>query len=140
MKARRRRQSRQDVVHGDLADDLPVQDDGDIITGPELLARRIAVRPRVRMDLDLAVDQVHDPIKRKLGSTVVVLFYAAVLHERRIGNLDQKRDVFRTWMVARVKHPASDAGTTRSSTQIGPSELDLCSRCVASKLEPMPHS
>ena len=27
-----------------------------------------------------------------------------------------------------------------NATQIGPSELDLCSRCVASKLEPIPHS
>jgi hypothetical protein len=27
-----------------------------------------------------------------------------------------------------------------NATQIGSSELDLCSRCVASKLEPIPHS
>jgi hypothetical protein len=27
-----------------------------------------------------------------------------------------------------------------NATQIGPSELDLCGRCIASQLEPIPHS
>lgn len=27
-----------------------------------------------------------------------------------------------------------------NATHIGPSELDLCGRCAASKLEPIPHS
>jgi len=27
-----------------------------------------------------------------------------------------------------------------NATQIGPSEIDLCPRCVASKLDPIPHS
>jgi hypothetical protein len=44
------RTSRQDFVDGDLADDRPAHDDGDVLTWPVNVARLISVGTRVRVE------------------------------------------------------------------------------------------
>ena len=58
------RARRQDVVDGDLPDLMAVDHDRDRLSLLEIHPRAVALGSRIAVDLDLAIDQIHDPVHR----------------------------------------------------------------------------
>ncbi len=54
-----------------------------------MMHERITVRARAGVDLDLAVDQVDDPIDGYAATRIVDLLFSTIPRQRRIRNLDQ---------------------------------------------------
>jgi hypothetical protein len=81
----------EDIVHGDLADDLAVDHHRDGLAQRENLARAVGIPHRVGVDLNLPVDQVDDPLDqldaiiREGHPLVFVDVEAVVLHGCRRG-------------------------------------------------------
>src|SRR5947208_15915826 len=65
-----RRDSGQDVVDGDLAELSAVDHQGDLLAGLEDPARLVTGRTGSGVNLDLAIDQVDDPIHRDAAAGI----------------------------------------------------------------------
>ena len=83
----------QDVGQRDLADfgtiDHHVQDMG----RHENLQRLVTGRAGVRIDLDLAVDQIDDPVDRDAGLAIDLGLMVTVIAEAGVGDLDHQGDI-----------------------------------------------
>jgi tetratricopeptide (TPR) repeat protein len=84
---------RQDVVHGNLAQRLASDHDGHGLPLRVNLARTVTLRSRVGKDLDLAMDQVDDPVDRDPTAGVSHPLLAPVLIEGSEGHLGQESHV-----------------------------------------------
>ena len=68
---------------------------GMICPGMKTVAQHVTRRTRAREDLDLAVDQVDDPVDRDPRGPVDLGGILPIVRQARIGDLDHQRDVAR---------------------------------------------
>src|SRR5690242_10431840 len=87
------RPSGQEVGDGDSADLDAVDDQRHILPGLEDFAQAVLASPGVGVDLNLAVDQVDDPVHRDPAAGVGHLLLASVAVEGALRDLDEQTDV-----------------------------------------------
>src|SRR5208337_1340776 len=91
-----------EVRHGDLADDLAGNDQIGGVSLSEDRGGRVRASGRVGTDLELAADQVDDPVDGDAGPGIVVAILAAVPRQAAVRNLDDQGDIRRARMVIGV--------------------------------------
>jgi hypothetical protein len=70
--------ARQNIVHRNRADDGAVNHDIERFAWPVVLPGAVAVRRGQRVDFDLAVDQIDDPVNGNVGPAIGFPFWAAI--------------------------------------------------------------
>ena len=86
--------SGQDVGHCDPAKLRPLEEKRDGLVRRENLDRTIPVGSRIGVDLDLAINQVDDPVARRRRPLPKVGSEPAVVAEARAGDLDDEGDAW----------------------------------------------
>src|SRR5208282_93198 len=96
----------QDVRHCDPAQLRPLEEKRDGLVRREYLDRSIPVGSRIGVDLDLAINQVDDPVHRDATSTVNKS-HLAIFEEARAGDFDDKMSLGRLRMTLIIVAPGS---------------------------------
>jgi hypothetical protein len=86
-------QSGQNIRHRDAADDGTVDHHRNFLSWLINLFNSVIAVDRLRIDLDLAINEVDDPIDRNAGLRVVVTFLATILRKRGIGDFDDPSEI-----------------------------------------------
>ena len=72
-------------------------------------------RPRqTRVDLDLTVDQVDDPVDANTAPAIVDPLLAPIFPQRRIRNFDREPDGGGSWVTIEIGRPGSPRTIARS--------------------------
>src|SRR5579883_1495660 len=94
--------SGEELVHRDLADRLAIDHNRHLLAGPVVGTRGVSGRTRVGVDLDLAVDQVDDPVDRDPRRPRELGAVCPIVHQAGVGDLGNHRDIARAGMVTPV--------------------------------------
>jgi hypothetical protein len=106
-------ESGNNVIDGDLADDRADDDNGNKAARLIIDARSVSVRLWARVDLDLMVDQVDDPVDG-YARAAVDAGHLPVIEQAGVGKLDDHGDVGRHGLAMPVIHDrATNDGVVR---------------------------
>ena len=86
--------SRQDIGYRNLSDFDPINDHDPHMTWRQNFQRLVTVSSRIGVHLDLAVDQVDDPLERDARPAVDLRLFA-IFVKAGVGDLDHQRNVAR---------------------------------------------